>query len=89
MSSLNGQVIDIQQVIRTVVDGLELNAAQAEASMDAIMTGQVTDAQIGALVTGLRMKGETVDEIAGFAQAMRDHALTVDVDSDERPLLDT
>jgi anthranilate phosphoribosyltransferase len=81
--------IDIQQVIQTVVDGKELNTAEAAAAMNAIMTGQVTDAQIGALVTGLRMKGETVDEIAGFAQTMRDHALTVDVDSDNQPLLDT
>ena len=81
--------IDIQQVIQTVVDGRELNTVKAAAAMNAIMTGQVTDAQIGALVTGLRMKGETVDEIAGFAQTMREHALTVDVDSDTLPLLDT
>lgn len=89
MNSQQEQQIDIQEVIQTVVDGQELNRAEASAAMNAIMTGQVTDAQIGALVTGLRMKGETVDEIAGFAQTMRDHALTVDVDSDHLPLLDT
>ena len=89
MTTANGQHIDIQQVIQTVVEGEELNLAEATAAMDAIMTGQVTDAQIGALVTGLRMKGETVDEIAGFAQAMRQHALRVDIDSDSKPLLDT
>lgn len=81
--------IDIQQVIQKVVDGHELNLDEATSAMNAIMTGQVTDAQIGALVTGLRMKGETVDEIAGFAQAMRNHALTVDIDADDEPLLDT
>lgn len=81
--------IDIRQAISKVVDGKELNLDEATAAMNAIMTGQVTDAQIGALVTGLRMKGETVDEIAGFAQAMRNHALAVDVDSDDEPLLDT
>lgn len=81
--------IDIKHVIQTVVDGDELNTAEAASAMNAIMSGQVTDAQIGALVTGLRMKGETVDEIAGFAQAMRNHALRVNVDSDEKPLLDT
>lgn len=80
---------NIQQVIQTVVDGNELDAEQASAAMDAIMTGQVTNAQIGALVTGMRMKGETVNEIAGFAQAMRSHALRVKLDSDDRPLLDT
>lgn len=80
---------NIQHVIQTVVEGEELDAAQATAAMDAIMTGNVTDAQIGALVTGLRMKGETVNEIAGFAQAMRNHALRVEIDADARPLLDT
>lgn len=80
---------DIKDAIRTVVEGLELTREQATAAMDAIMTGDVSGAQIGALVTGLRMKGETVAEIAGFAQAMRSHALAVEVDSDERPLLDT
>jgi anthranilate phosphoribosyltransferase len=81
--------IDIQHVIQKVVDFKELNQAEATAAMDLIMTGGVTDAQIAALTTALRMKGETVDEIAGFAQAMRDHAVTVDIDSDDRPLLDT
>lgn len=89
MTTENGQRIDIQQIIQTVVEGEELNLAEATAAMDAIMTGQVTDAQIGALVTGLRMKGETVEEIAGFAQAMRQHALKVDIDADSKPLLDT
>ncbi len=81
--------INIQHVIQKVVDGKELNQDEATAAMDLIMSGEVTDAQIAALTTALRMKGETVDEIAGFAQAMRDHAVTVDVDSDDLPLLDT
>lgn len=81
--------INIQHVIQKVVDGKELNQAEATAAMDLIMNGEVTDAQIAALTTALRMKGETVDEIAGFAQAMRDHAVVVDVDSDDLPLLDT
>jgi anthranilate phosphoribosyltransferase len=54
--------------------------------MHAIMTGEPTPAQFGAFVVALRMKGETVDEIAGMARAMRDHALAVEV---EGPLLDT
>lgn len=80
---------DIRQTISKVVEGEELSAAEANAAMDAIMNGEVTGAQIGALVTGLRMKGETVNEITGFARAMRDHALHVDIDQSARPLLDT
>jgi anthranilate phosphoribosyltransferase len=57
--------------------------------MDQIMTGQVTPAQIGALVTALRMRGETVEEIAGFAATMRRHALRVEVDLDSAPVVDT
>jgi anthranilate phosphoribosyltransferase len=84
-----GDTFEIKDVIRSVVELQELTQEQATAAMDAIMTGSVSGAQIGALVTGLRMKGETVAEIAGFAQAMRAHALRVEIDSDERPLLDT
>jgi anthranilate phosphoribosyltransferase len=80
---------DIKNAIRSVVDGHELSHEQATAAMDAIMSGEVTGSQIGALVTGLRMKGETAAEIAGFARAMRDHALRVDADLDSAPLLDT
>jgi len=89
MNSATDRHFDIKDVIRTVVEGRELSRSEATVAMDAIMTGQVTGAQIGALVTGLRMKGETIPEIAGFAQAMRDHSLKVDVDAVDRPLLDT
>ena len=80
---------DIKPIIRAVVEGRELTTDEATAAMDAIMTGQVTGAQIGALVTALRMRGETVEEIAGFATAMRRRALRVDVPADGRPLVDT
>ena len=80
---------DIKDAIRTIVEGGELDADAAAAAMDQIMTGAVTPAQIGALVTALRMRGETVGEIAGFAAAMRRHALHVDVDLDAGPLVDT
>lgn len=85
---MSGQY-DIRDAIARVVDGEELSADEANAAMDAIMNGEVTGAQIGALVTGLRMKGETVSEIAGFAKAMRDHALRVEIDQSATPLLDT
>jgi DNA-binding GntR family transcriptional regulator len=70
-------------VARIVVEGGELSADQAAVAMDRIMSGSVTPAQIGALVTALRMRGETVEEIAGFASAMRQHALRVSVDLDD------
>ncbi len=80
---------DIRDAIRTVVDGDELTLEQSTAAMDAIMSGEVAGSQIAALATALRMKGETVAEIAGFARAMRDHALRVEADSIDVPLLDT
>ena len=81
--------IDIQHAIQLVVEGHELNPEQAESVMDLIMSGEATEAQIGALAVAMRMKGETTSEIAGFARAMRDHAVQVDIDADSTPLLDT
>ena len=80
---------DIRTAIRTVVEGGTLDADQAAAAMDQIMTGAVTPAQISALLTALRMRGETVEEIAGFASAMRRHALRVDVDTGAGFVVDT
>jgi anthranilate phosphoribosyltransferase len=80
---------DIKDAIRSVVDGDSLSTEQASAVMDQIMTGAVTPAQLGALITALRMKGETIEEIAGLAGAMRRHALKVDVDHGDGPLVDT
>src|SRR4051794_34232649 len=80
---------EVLLAIRTVVEGGVLSADEAAAAMDCIMSGSVTPAQIGALVTALRMRGETVEEIAGFASAMRRHALRVNVDLDDGPLVDT
>ena len=86
---MSGETIEIREAIKKVVEGEELTQPEAAAAMDAIMKGEVTGAQIGALVTGLRMKGETAAEIAGFARAMRDHALHVEIDATTEPLLDT
>jgi len=80
---------DIRRAIREVVDGRTLSFDDASAAMDAIMTGGGTGAQIGALVTALRMRGETVEEVAGFASAMRSHALRVPLDGGAGPLVDT
>ncbi len=85
----SGPVLDIKRTIQTVVDGRVLTAEEATSVMDAIMNGDVTGAQIGALVTALRMRGETVEEIAGFASSMRRHALRVPVAPGGGPLVDT
>src|SRR5437868_12664798 len=67
----------INEAIKQTVDRRSLSVAEAEAVLDQIMTGQCSDAQIAALLTALRMKGETVEEIVGFARVMRHHATSV------------
>ena len=67
----------IREAISRVVAGDHLTQDEAGAVMAEIMGDEVTPAQFGALVTALRLKGETVDEIAGFAGMMRDRALPV------------
>ena len=80
----------LKAAIADVINGRDLNMAQAEAAMDVIMRGEATPAQIGGYLTALRMKGETVDEIAGSARSMRAHVVGVDcqLGSDEM-LVDT
>ncbi|MGH2404667.1 MAG: anthranilate phosphoribosyltransferase, partial [bacterium] len=67
----------IREAIRRVADRQSLSEQDAWAAMGEIMDGQATQAQIAAFITALRMRGETVDEIAGFARAMRERALRV------------
>ena len=69
----------IVSAIQTVVDGRPLPRGTAREVMEAVLTGQVTPAQFGALVVALRLKGETADEIAGLAESMRAHATRVDL----------
>ncbi len=67
----------IKEAIQTVVDGRSLTLDAAAEVMEEIMNGQVTPSQFGALVTALRIKGETVEEIAGLARTMRAKAVRV------------
>ena len=71
--------MDIATAIASIVEQRDLGASDMEAVMRSIMTGQATPAQIGGFLIGLRMKGETVDEIAAAAKVMRDLATRVDV----------
>src|SRR5207244_8167584 len=66
--------------------GRDLTSEEAAGAMAAIMNGEATPAQIGAFVTGLRLKGETPEEIAGLAGEMRRHSLKVVC---ETPVIDT
>src|SRR5579883_2582584 len=76
----------IREAIARVVAGENLTREEASTVMEEIMTGQATPAQFGALMTALRFKGETVEEIAGFASVMREFATRV---SPSRPVVDT
>jgi anthranilate synthase/phosphoribosyltransferase len=75
-----------KEAIAAVVAGNDLTQEQAAEAMGQLMSGRATPAQIGAFLTGLRLKGETVEEIAGMALAMRERAARIRV---EGPLLDT
>lgn len=73
---------DIKQAIFKVVDGQSLTFEEAGAAMDQIMSGEATPAQIASLLTAMRVRGETVDEIAGFASTMRVHSRHVELAPD-------
>jgi anthranilate phosphoribosyltransferase len=71
------QVFTIREGIAKLVEGQDLTREEARSAMADIMDGRATPAQIGSFVTALRMKGETIDEIAGFAETMREKAQRV------------
>ena len=73
----------ITEAVRRLVDRRDLTRIEAAAAMDAIMSGAATNAQIAAFLTALRMKGETVEELIGFAQVMRQKAVRVRTRGDE------
>ncbi|MBI4611532.1 MAG: anthranilate phosphoribosyltransferase [Candidatus Rokubacteria bacterium] len=67
----------ITEAVRALVERKDLTRIEAAAAMEAIMSGAATNAQIAAFLTALRMKGETVEELIGFAQVMRQKAVRV------------
>jgi anthranilate phosphoribosyltransferase len=77
----------IQQAIARLLDGHNLTRAEAREVMGSIMSGEATPAQISGFLVALRAKGETADEIAGCAEAMRAHVLAVRPQRDD--LVDT
>jgi anthranilate phosphoribosyltransferase len=67
----------ITEAIKKAVEREDLSVEEAESVLEQIMSGQCSDAQIGSLLTALRMKGETVAELTGFARVMRRKAAAV------------
>ncbi|HYP29768.1 MAG TPA: anthranilate phosphoribosyltransferase [Blastocatellia bacterium] len=67
----------ITEAIKKVVDRRDLSDGEAESVLEQIMSGECTDAQIASLLTALRMKGETAEELSGFARVMRRRAAPV------------
>jgi len=77
----------IQAALADLLDSRDLGRERAREVMGEIMRGEATGAQIGGFLVALRLKGETADEIAGCAEAMREHALPVRPERDD--LVDT
>jgi anthranilate phosphoribosyltransferase len=67
----------VQEALARLLDGHDLSREQSRDVMDEVMRGEATPAQIGGFLVALRLKGETPDEIAGCAEAMRAHVLAV------------
>jgi anthranilate phosphoribosyltransferase len=77
----------MQPALAQLLDGHDLSREEARRVMNTIMTGEATPAQIGGFLVALRLKGETADEIAGCADAMREHVLRIHPRRDD--LVDT
>lgn len=76
-------------LLHAVVDGRSLSEAEAESAMRALLAGESTPVLTAAFLTALRMKGETIEELSGFARAMRAVATPVPIDPGCRPVIDT
>ena len=81
--------MDARAALGRVVAGATLTRAEAEATMTSVMTGEATPAQLGALLAALSVRGETVDEIAGFAAGMRAAATKVRLRADAIDIVGT
>jgi anthranilate phosphoribosyltransferase len=79
--------MNVQEALGRLLDGHDLSRDEARAVMNEVMEGDATPAQIGGFLVALRLKGETADEIAGCAEAMREHVLAVRPSRDD--LVDT
>ena len=78
---------DFGRWLKPVLEGRRLSRAQASAALEAIVAGAGTPAQLGAFLAALRLRGETYEELVGFARVMRRRLIPVRIA--RRPLLDT
>ncbi len=81
--------MDTREALGAVVSGRTLTRDEAQTVMASVMAGEATPAQLGALLAALRVRGETVDEIAGFAAGMRRAGVPVHLDVDAVDIVGT
>src|SRR5579884_1244884 len=79
----------ILEAVHKAASHKDLSSGEAFAAVEEILYGKAPESLVSALLVALRMKGETVDEIVGFARALRRHAVRVECAPDARPLVDT
>jgi anthranilate phosphoribosyltransferase len=80
---------ELKPLIGKIADGKSLSRDEAYRAFSILMSGEATPSQIGALLMGLRLRGETVDEISGAVSAMRDRMLRVDAPADAIDIVGT
>ena len=79
----------IRDAIRKIIEGNGLTEVEAAEAMMEIMDGDATPSQVASLITALRMKGETVDEVSGFVRVMRERSIRIPTKRKAACLLDT
>jgi anthranilate phosphoribosyltransferase len=72
----------MKEYIEKCLQGKDLTVEEASSALDLIWTGQATDVQIAGLLVALRAKGESIDEVVGFAKTMRQHSVKIKVDDE-------
>jgi len=77
----------VKHLLKLLLEGKALTTEQARAAMDGVMKGEATPAQMGAMLAALKLRGETVAELVGFASSLRAHALKAALGVE--PLVDT
>ncbi|MEM7430328.1 MAG: anthranilate phosphoribosyltransferase [Pseudomonadota bacterium] len=85
---MSGAALDSRDLLNAVLDGRDLSETDAYSLMYALANAELNDATAGAILAGLRAKGETADEVRGFAMAMRELAITPNI-PDGAPMVDT
>ncbi len=80
---------DLKKTIAMLADGKTLSRSETQSAFDIIMSGEATEAQIGAVLMAMRVRGETEDEFAGAVDAMRTHMLPVDAPADAIDIVGT